>query len=129
MFYYKFKILFWAIVLCSIRSVSANFQKMLIFKVLMIYRKWKLCHLWPKLLIFGNWASKNVPDWQPCVVFEIRKIVLNHSTLLCTLVYKLIQLGYHGNLVLWPRKCMQSYILNSQLEGYSDALLRLCHVI
>ena len=39
----------------------------------------------PKLSILGNWAPKNIPDRQPCVVFEIRKIVLNHSNLCCPL--------------------------------------------
>ena len=44
-----------------------------------------------KLPIFWNWVPKNVPDQQKCVGFQNSKKVLNHSTLLSTVQYNLLE--------------------------------------
>ena len=72
-FNFKFYFLYCSLI---IKKVCANFQKkILIFKVPLIFWKWKLCCMLarPKLLIFWNWTHKNTPNRQLSVSFQIRK--------------------------------------------------------
>ena len=86
---FYFRIFFLVIVLWRKKKIFANFRnKKFIFKVHVIFWKWKLCRAcparaWPNSPIVWNWTHTNIPDWQHIVsVFKNSKKVQFHSTLL-----------------------------------------------
>ena len=88
---FSFWRLFFALIKRRYLQIFQN--KIFIFKAPLILWKLKLCCpcdwcMWLKLPIFWNWTSKNITDRQQCVGFQKSKKVLNHSTLVGTLLYK-----------------------------------------
>ena len=110
--------LFFAIIKRRYLQIFQN--KIFIFKAPLILWKLKLCCpcdwcMWLKLPIFWNWTSKNITDRQQCVGFQKSKKVLNHSTLVGTLLYKFCDGNDFGFaklvFILTPFSCIELCVI------------------